>query len=518
MSSSTYAIILYDFDVEDAFSSTNIPKCTPASPNYSPALLGNTFSDTSKDPFEDQLVLIAISPFSDDPYMKVMQAYYATNEFPIPPPLAPIAPPPSPLLSPQFDPCNFFLSEEILPLRKQTHFLSHSSTDFADPNQITQIGESSHKTPLERYIEQIETILDHLDKLLLERIEEMEDKIRCLGNGRVDFYSRNDHRGYPALSGNTFSYPSEDLSKDLWASLTITPFYDDLYMKVIMAPKKTSTSTDPAMTQAAIRQLVADSVATALEAQAANMANADKTNRNTEPREATIARKCSYKEFMSYRPFNFKGAAPVSRAPYRLAPSKMQELSEQLQELADIDHESLQHVLNQKELNMRQRRWLELLVDYDCEIRYHPGKANVVVDALSWKVRIQPLQVRALVMTLNPKLPSQILEAQNEAMKEKTLEPRTYEEWTRHLKYVLMELILSRIKVGYRSLSMQNAFGTQLDMSTTYHSEIDGQKNHPNTRRHASILRDRFLKRMGETLTTDHLSAVPKLEIFNSQD
>ncbi|GJV87035.1 putative reverse transcriptase domain-containing protein, partial [Tanacetum coccineum] len=41
------------------------------------------------------------------------------------------------------------------------------------------------------------------------------------------------------------------------------------------------------------------------------------------------------------------------------------------------DHKSLQHILDQKELNMRQRRWLELLADYDCEIRYHPGKANV---------------------------------------------------------------------------------------------------------------------------------------------
>ncbi|GKA23426.1 putative reverse transcriptase domain-containing protein [Tanacetum coccineum] len=49
------------------------------------------------------------------------------------------------------------------------------------------------------------------------------------------------------------------------------------------------------------------------------------------------------------------------------------------------DHKSLQHILNKKELNMRQRRWLELLSDYDCEIRYHPGKANVVVDALSRK-------------------------------------------------------------------------------------------------------------------------------------
>ncbi|GJS32186.1 putative reverse transcriptase domain-containing protein [Tanacetum coccineum] len=45
------------------------------------------------------------------------------------------------------------------------------------------------------------------------------------------------------------------------------------------------------------------------------------------------------------------------------------------------DHKSLQHILNQKELKMRQRRWLELLSDYDCEIHYHPGKANVVLNA-----------------------------------------------------------------------------------------------------------------------------------------
>ncbi|GJZ26915.1 putative reverse transcriptase domain-containing protein [Tanacetum coccineum] len=86
------------------------------------------------------------------------------------------------------------------------------------------------------------------------------------------------------------------------------------------------------------------------------------------------------------------------------------------------DHKSLQHILDQKELNMRQRRWLELLSDYDCDIRYHPGKENIVADALSHKERIEPLRVRALVMTIGLDLPKQILEAQIEALKPENLE------------------------------------------------------------------------------------------------
>nr|GEV02236.1 reverse transcriptase domain-containing protein [Tanacetum cinerariifolium] len=198
MSSSTHPIILYDSDIEDAFSSTNIPNYTPASPNYSPASLGNTFFLYFKDPSEDQLVPIAVLPFHDDSYIKVLQAYYATNELPISPPPAHIAPP------------------TIL---------------FPPP---------------------IETIPNHLDELPLERIEEMKDKIR--------------------------------------------------------APKRTSTSAAPAMTQAAIYKLIADSVAIALEAQAANMENADN---NAEPKEAPVTKRCSYKEFMSCQPFNFKGLEGV---------------------------------------------------------------------------------------------------------------------------------------------------------------------------------------------------------------
>ncbi|GJW91274.1 putative reverse transcriptase domain-containing protein [Tanacetum coccineum] len=82
------------------------------------------------------------------------------------------------------------------------------------------------------------------------------------------------------------------------------------------------------------------------------------------------------------------------------------------------DHKSLQHILDQKELNMRQRRWLELLSDYDCELRYHLGKANVVADALSQKSRPKLLRVRALVMTIGLNLPIQILNAKVEARKE----------------------------------------------------------------------------------------------------
>nr|GEW46828.1 putative reverse transcriptase domain-containing protein [Tanacetum cinerariifolium] len=79
------------------------------------------------------------------------------------------------------------------------------------------------------------------------------------------------------------------------------------------------------------------------------------------------------------------------------------------------DHNSLQHILDQKGLNMRQHHWLEFLSDYDCEIRYHPGKANAVADALSRNERIKPLRVRAVVMTIGLNLPKQILEAQIEA-------------------------------------------------------------------------------------------------------
>ncbi|GKE04276.1 hypothetical protein Tco_1396294, partial [Tanacetum coccineum] len=67
---------------------------------------------------------------------------------------------------------------------------------------------------------------------------------------------------------------------------------------------------------------------------------------------------------------------------------------------------------------MRQRRWIELFSDYDCEILYHPGKANVVADALSRKERVKPKRVQAMNMTLQSSIKDRILAAQEEASNE----------------------------------------------------------------------------------------------------
>nr|GEW56290.1 reverse transcriptase domain-containing protein [Tanacetum cinerariifolium] len=74
-----------------------------------------------------------------------------------------------------------------------------------------------------------------------------------------------------------------------------------------MAPKRTSTSATPTMTQAAIQKLIADGITAALEEKAANMENTDNTNRNSGPRETLVEKSRNYKEFISCQPFYFNG-------------------------------------------------------------------------------------------------------------------------------------------------------------------------------------------------------------------
>ncbi|GJW54596.1 putative reverse transcriptase domain-containing protein [Tanacetum coccineum] len=79
------------------------------------------------------------------------------------------------------------------------------------------------------------------------------------------------------------------------------------------------------------------------------------------------------------------------------------------------DHKSLQHIFNQKELNMHQRHWIELFSDYDCDILYLPGKENVVADALSRKERFEARRVQAMNMNIQSSIKDKILTAQNKA-------------------------------------------------------------------------------------------------------
>nr|GFA30059.1 reverse transcriptase domain-containing protein [Tanacetum cinerariifolium] len=279
-------------------------------PNFN----GNTFPNPLDDLSNYLLASIVISPFHDDPYMKVMQAYNATNNEPPILPQAPIAPPtvlPSYSvlsLSPMFEPRDFFLPEEILPSQKRASSRSSSST------------------------------LLYLKYLRFEK--HMEDKIDGLGNGRVIIQRDFDQLETELQEARTqiSGFQKEKVRHDDEIVLVrVRTSTLEMLIKDIQAPKRTSIFAAPTITQAAIRKLVADSVAAALEAQAANMENTDNTNRNTGPRETPVARKCTYKEFMSCQPFYFngtKGAVGLIRWFERTESSSNQE-SQHIRQLID---------------------------------------------------------------------------------------------------------------------------------------------------------------------------------------
>ncbi|GKB52407.1 putative reverse transcriptase domain-containing protein [Tanacetum coccineum] len=166
-----------------------------------------------------------------------------------------------------------------------------------------------------------------------------------------------------------------------------------------------------------------------------------------------------------------------------------------------------------KELNMRQRRWIELFSDYDCEIRYHPGKVNVVADAFSRKEIVKPRRVRAMSMTIRSSVTDKILDTQGEASKEgnataemlrgldQQIEMKedgglyfidrgwhSIDRWCKDnnygrdpcIKHEIPEWKWDRNTMDFitklsRSSNVAKALGTRLDMSTAYHPQTDGQ-------------------------------------------
>ncbi|GKD40983.1 putative reverse transcriptase domain-containing protein [Tanacetum coccineum] len=122
------------------------------------------------------------------------------------------------------------------------------------------------------------------------------------------------------------------------------------------------------------------------------------------------------KDFMVYCDASLKGYGVVLMQREKVIAYAFRQLKVHEENYTTHDLE-----LGAKELNLRQRRWIELLSDYDYEIRYHPRKANVVADALSRKGRDKPLCVQALMMTVHNDLPKQIRGAQKEAMKRKNV-------------------------------------------------------------------------------------------------
>nr|GEV02421.1 putative reverse transcriptase domain-containing protein [Tanacetum cinerariifolium] len=147
------------------------------------------------------------------------------------------------------------------------------------------------------------------------------------------------------------------------------------------------------------------------------------------------------------------------------------------------DHKSLQHIFDQKELNMCQRRWIELFSDYECEIRYHSGNVNVVADALSRKERVKPKCVRAMAMTIQSRVKRMILATWSEAFKEENAPVERLHELDQQMErkedesLYFMDHVWVPLVGGVRTIIMDEAhktrYSVRLKSDKMYHDLQD---------------------------------------------
>ncbi|GJY95446.1 putative reverse transcriptase domain-containing protein [Tanacetum coccineum] len=262
-----------------------------------------------------------------------------------------------------------------------------------------------------------------------------------------------------------------------------------------MAPKRTSTSAAPAMSQAAIRKLVADSVVATLKAQAATMANTDNTNRNTREREALVARKCSYKEFMSCQPFNFKGTegavglvrwferteSVFSRSNY----------TEDCKVKFATDYEKMMEVFIgglprsiEGNVTASKPQTLEEAINIAQRLMDQGANSDFVKPTpfkIDLSIKNMKLASFDLVIAQTEALKEENIKAENLRGMDKAFEIRP--DGTRCIKNRswlplfgnLRDLIMHDHFTSRFWQSLQSALGTQLDMSTTYHPETNGK-------------------------------------------
>nr|GEX16521.1 retrotransposable element Tf2 [Tanacetum cinerariifolium] len=263
-------------NIEDAFS-----EYISVVPDYSPASPGKSYSSALNN--STDVILPTSSNFSlfpNDPYINVMNTYATFTPSPIP-----IPPPTIKSSSPEF-----FLLKELLSPKKQKQ-----DQYFQD----YKMGESSHDSTLEQHGKQIEEILNHLDELPLDRIERIEEDVEGLGKGRVIIQQDYDQMRVEFQKSRSQVFK---LQRKLFEQRTKLI----LLITESQISNMSSTSKASTMSQAAIRKLVADSIATALETQTTTMAEADNSIR-----EILIAKRRNYKKFISCQPFYFNGTEGV---------------------------------------------------------------------------------------------------------------------------------------------------------------------------------------------------------------